>query len=224
MVSAKRRWRSSERIALEFLESLGYKVIETRKKVKVNGIEIGEVDAIVVDEQGNKYAVEIKAGRIDVSGLRQAYVNAELLGLKPLVVAKGFADESAAALAERLGIKVIQLSDYFLVEAEELENIVREAIGSIIVDTINLLALSKPLTPEDKEFLEKLVSSITISDLASKTNLTINDVAKKIKFLQNKGIIPKSAKSFNMIRYYASISLLKQKLLELFEIMKSRVQ
>ena len=224
MVSAKRRWRSSERIALEFLESLGYKVIETRKKVKVNGIEIGEVDAIVVDEQGNKYAVEIKAGRIDVSGLRQAYVNAELLGLKPLVVAKGFADESAAALAERLGIKVIQLSDYFLVEAEELENIVREAISSIIVDTINLLALSKPLTPEDKEFLEKLVSSITISDLASKTNLTINDVAKKIKFLQNKGIIPKSAKSFNMIRYYASISLLKQKLLELFEIMKSRVQ
>jgi len=216
MVSAKRRWRSSERIALEFLESLGYKVIETRKKVKVNGIEIGEVDAIVVDEQGNKYAVEIKAGRIDVSGLRQAYVNAELLGLKPLVVAKGF--------AERLGIKVIQLSDYFLVEAEELENIVREAISSIIVDTINLLALSKPLTPEDKEFLEKLVSSITISDLASKTNLTINDVAKKIKFLQNKGIIPKSAKSFNMIRYYASISLLKQKLLELFEIMKSRVQ
>ena len=87
-ISSSRRWRSSERIALGFLEEMGYRIIETRKRIKIHGIEVSEIDAIVEDEDGNRYGVEIKAGRIDVTGIRQAYVNAIIASVKPMVIAK----------------------------------------------------------------------------------------------------------------------------------------
>ncbi|WFO75094.1 restriction endonuclease [Desulfurococcaceae archaeon MEX13E-LK6-19] len=223
MVSPKRRWRSSERIAVELLESLGYRVIELRKKIKIDGVEVGEVDAIVEDENGVRYAVEIKAGTIDVTGLRQAYVNALVLGLKPLVIAKGYSDESAEALAKELGIKVILLSDYFLVEAEELELLIKEAFESIIVESINTIMVDKQLTPEEKRVIEAIATCPTIADAAKTLSTDINSLVKKIRFLQNKGLIPRSTKSYSMIRYYASLLLLKQKINEVLELIKASV-
>jgi len=110
------------------LEELGFKVLETRHRVIVNGVEIGEVDVVAEDGEGTRWAVEVKAGKLDVNGIRQAYVNAVVLGLKPMVVCKGFADDAARQLAELLGVRVIQLSDVFLVEDEELELVVKEAV------------------------------------------------------------------------------------------------
>jgi predicted RecB family endonuclease len=112
-ISARRRWLSSERIAQEVLETIGFKILETRKKIILNDIEIGEVDAIAVDDKGTLYAVEVKAGKADITGVRQAYINALLLNAKPVIVCKGFADDAAKELAEKLGVQVIQLSDVF---------------------------------------------------------------------------------------------------------------
>jgi len=137
-LSARRRWVASEKIALGVLEELGYSIVETGKKIILNGVEVGEVDVVAVDSSNNKYAVEVKAGRIDVSGVRQAFVNAMILGAKPLVVCKGFADEAARELAEKLGVRVIQLSDVFLVESEEIYTIVREVIEETLTDYLEV--------------------------------------------------------------------------------------
>lgn len=83
---------------------MGYRVVETRKKVMLNGVEVGEIDAVVVDEANTLWGVEIKAGRIDVTGIRQAYVNALVAGVKPMVVCKGFADD----LLKSLGIERLE--------------------------------------------------------------------------------------------------------------------
>ncbi len=209
-ISPKRKWRSSERIALSFLEELGFSIIDTHVKIRIDGIEITEIDAIVEDENGEKYAVEIKAGRIDVSGIRQAYVNAQIAGCKPLVVAKGFADEAAQVLAEKLGVKVIQLSDYFLVEAEELEEIVNAAINNFLEELVGILVDTKPPGPEDYEFLKKIASSKTIKELAEETSLPIHDVVKKIRRLQNKGILPKTTRNYSRIRILAQMIMLRE--------------
>ena len=220
-ISAKRRWRSSERIAVELLEQLGYRVIDIRKKIKISGIEVGEVDAIVEDEKGEKYAVEIKAGNIDVTGLRQAYVNALILGLKPLVIAKGFADDAAQALSGKLGIKVIELSNYFLIEPEELEIIIREVFSDILAESIKIFTIHEPLSPEEKSFLENIVKNPTLYDVASSMGKNINELVKKIRYLQNKGVLPKNVKNYKLLKYYASIALLSENLRYIIEALKT---
>lgn len=209
-ISSSRRWRSSERIALGFLEELGYRIIETRKRIKIHGIEVSEIDAIVEDENGDRYGVEIKAGRIDVTGIRQAYVNAVIAGVKPMVVAKGFADDAAAALAEKLGVKVLQLSDYFLVETEQLELLIRDAIDHLISDIISILMFSKPPSPEDLDFLRIIAREPTIMDASKALNKSIDDVIKKIRQLQNKGVLPKGTKNYRLLKLYASLVVLKE--------------
>ena len=211
-ISAKRRWRSSEDIALEYLEELGYRVLHRNYKVKIDGVEVGEVDAVVEDGNGVKYAVEVKAGNIDVNGIRQIYVNAELLGCKPLVVAKGFADESAEKLAEELNVKVYTLSDRFIVDAEELETIVYASIRKTLQEILDTLTTAPTPAPEERDFLEKLVASRTIKELADNLNTTVSDVAKKIKRLQSKGIISRKTKNYQEIRFQAQILLLREKL------------
>jgi len=211
-LSSRRRWRSSERIALGFLEEMGYRIIETRKRIKVHGIEVSEIDAIVEDEDGNRYGVEIKAGRIDVTGIRQAYVNAIIAGVKPMIIAKGFADDAAAALAEKLGVKVLQLSDYFLVEAEELELLIRDAIDHLISDTVSVLVSSKPPSPEELDFLKIIVREPTIMDASKALGRGIDDIIKKLRQLQNKGILPKGTRSYRLLKLYASLVLLKEEL------------
>ncbi|MEM1750709.1 MAG: recombinase RecB [Desulfurococcaceae archaeon] len=211
-MSAQRRWRSSERIALGVLEELGYKIIETKKVIKIRGVDICEVDAIVEEGSGVKYAVEIKAGRIDVSGIRQAYVNAALLGLKPLIVSKGFADRSAEELAKELGVKVIELSDYFLIEAEELELIVRNSIESIIDEFLSIIIELQSPSQSDLEFLKNIVKARTVPELARDLNISIDEVIDRIKDLQAKKILPKATKSYRILRMYAQVVVLMSNL------------
>ncbi len=219
-ISGQRKWRSSERIALSLLEQLGYKIIDTHVKIRVDGTEIAEIDAVAEDEEGERYAVEIKAGRIDITGVRQAYVNAHLLGAKPLVVAKGYADDAAAALAEKLGVKIIQLSDYYLVEAEELETLIREAIGSLLAETLTALANPPPITPEEKRVIEAVASSTHIAAAAEKLSMKVKELGKILDRMRNKGIFPRHYKQYYMLRYHASIILLSHKLRILEEILK----
>lgn len=210
-ISSKRRWRSSEDIALQYLEEKGYMVLERGVKVRLDGIEVGEVDAVVQDSSGVKYAVEVKAGNIDVNGIRQIYVNSKILGYQPLVVAKGYADESAEKLAEELGVKVYKLSDQFIIDAEEIETIVSTSIKKIIQEILDILTNAPTPKPEEQAFLTKLVESPTIKDLADKTNMSIPDVVKKIKTLQNRGLISDRIKNYQEIRLQAQIILLREK-------------
>ncbi|MEM4662384.1 MAG: restriction endonuclease, partial [Desulfurococcaceae archaeon] len=166
-LSPRRKWIASEKIALGVLEELGYRVLEVGKKIELGGVEVGEIDVIVADSAGELYAVEVKAGKIDVSGIRQAYVNALLVGTRPMVVCKGFADDAAKELAERLGVRVIQLSDVFLVESEEIYTIVREVIEETLTDYLEVFyGYSPQLKPEHFEILNAIYTSTTVDEAA----------------------------------------------------------
>uniref|UniRef100_A0A7C5XPR3 Recombinase RecB n=1 Tax=Ignisphaera aggregans TaxID=334771 RepID=A0A7C5XPR3_9CREN len=230
--SSSRRWVSSERVAVKVLEEMGYNVLDVRKKVIVNDTVVGEVDAIIDDGSGQLYAVEIKAGRIDVSGIRQAYVNSIILGIKPLVICKGFADDAAKELAEKLGVKVIQLSDVFLVESEELELIFREVIEDAIVDYFEIFyGIPHTISSDYLEILKALATSINIDEAAEKLKLDVHSFVKKVEEMRNNGILPKWAKRYTTLKRIAQLYIQRQNIAgiledisKLYELLRSIIQ
>jgi predicted RecB family endonuclease len=218
VLSARRRGFASERIAIGVLEELGYRVLETSKKIVLGDTEIGEIDVLVEDSRGEKYAVEVKAGRLDVGGVRQAYVNALVLGVKPMVVCKGFADEAARELAEKLGVRVVQLSDVFLVESEEIYSIVREVVEEVLTEYFELFyGYTVQLKQEQYELLSVIYSSSSIEEAAEKLNVDVSTLARRIDDLRRQGIIPKWASKYNSVRRIAQILLQKQSVISALE-------
>lgn len=211
-ISQKRRWRSSEEIAVKVLEENGYKIIDRGFKIVLNGVEVGEIDALVEDPSGEKYAVEIKAGNIDINGIRQAYVNSQLVGYKPLIVAKGYADESAEALASKLGVKTILLSDQFIIDAEELEIIVETGIWQVIESILDMMITDKRLEEDEKMILYAMSTSRTVKELADYLNTTIEEALSMVKKLQEKGILDRDTKNYQELRLQAKLILLNHKL------------
>ncbi|WP_148682980.1 endonuclease [Pyrobaculum ferrireducens] len=121
-----------ERYVLDLLPAIGLIPKATRFKVYREGVEVGEVDIIAVDEKGNTYAIEVKAGRVDISGIRQAYVNAKILGARPLVIARGYADDGARQLAKELGVEVVLLPDYIFLSIDDLYTALTSALARFI--------------------------------------------------------------------------------------------
>ena len=184
MGHARRRWLASEKIAFRLLEERGYRIVETNKPIVINDVMVAEIDAIAVDPKGDTYAVEVKAGRVDVNGLRQAFVNAQLIGAKPLVVCKGFADDAAKALASQLGIDVIELEDVFLVDSEELEAVVETAVVEALLDLIELIISARPLKPEEAIRMKALSESRDIIEAARRAGISVEDMANAVKRLK----------------------------------------
>ena len=121
----------------ELLSSLGFQILDKRVKVYLNGVEVGEVDIIAIDNNGQKYAIEVKSGKIDVTGVRQAYVNAILLNAKPMIIARGFSNDSAKILAENLGVKTIILDDVIVLSIDELKTVIKQAIYEILNEILD---------------------------------------------------------------------------------------
>lgn len=215
-LSSKIRWRSSERIAQRVLEEIGLKIIDVHKKVVIDGVEVGEIDFVAKDPStGDIYGVEVKAGKIDVTGLRQVYVNCLLANLKPLVICKGFADDSASILAEKLGIKVIQLSDWFLVESEELEVLMREVMEDLIEQYFIYLLLPIPkLKSEYEVLIEAISGSSSISEAAEKLGMKVDELTRKISSLRSSGIIPPWARKYRTIKRLLELYKLKKEFFE----------
>ncbi len=181
----RRRWLASERVAVTVLERLGYRVLGEHVKIEVDGVEVGEVDFIAEGPDGERYAVEVKAGRLDVSGIRQAYVNALVLNAKPLVVCKGFADDAAAKLAEKLGVRVIELSDVFLVDSEELEALVEAAVAEVAAEVLELLVdpRARP-KPGEVEVLRAIAEEPTLYDAARRLGKSLRELRPVVEKLK----------------------------------------
>lgn len=215
-LSSRTRWRSSERIAQRLLEEMGLKIIDVHRKVIVDGIEVGEIDFVAEDPStGSIYGVEVKAGKIDITGLRQVYVNCLLANLKPLVICKGFADDSASILAEKLGIKVIQLSDWFLVESEELEVLMREVMEDLIEQYFIYLLIPVPkLKPEYDVVVKAISESPSISEAAEKLGMKVDELAKRISSLRSLGVLPPWARKYRTIKRLLELYKLKREFFE----------
>lgn len=184
--------KASEAIASSYLESLGFKIIEVHKKVSLEGVDVSDVD-IVAEKDGVVYAVEVKSGAIDVDAIRQAYVNAKVLGMRPLVVGRGLADERASALARELGVEVLLLSDLLVVQLAELREVVYEAVYSALNDLLSFLASCAKLEPEDERVIEALATSSTISGVAEKLGVSEQEAAKLIASLTERGVLPRGS-------------------------------
>lgn len=126
-----RRGYVSERIAEEILKNIGFEILEKNKEIEVGGKKVAEVD-IVARAPKDLYAVEVKAGKVDVSSVRQAFANAKLLNAVPMVIGSGWANEEARLVAEELGVKYLMLCDLYVCERDELYSVVRSAVEDVI--------------------------------------------------------------------------------------------
>jgi len=204
----KARGRASVDIAGRVLSELGYRVMGVNEPVRVEGEEVGEVDLIVEDSDGVGYAVEVKAGRLDVSGVRQAKVNAELLGLRPMVVARGFADDSARVLAERLGVKVINLPDLIATEETELYSIVKEAAREVLLEFLSSLAV---LEDEDGlKIISALAESSDLEDACSRLGVSLRELEASIGKLRKGGLLPPTRRYEDLRNYARAIVILSR--------------
>jgi predicted RecB family endonuclease len=200
-----KRGLSSERVAVGILERMGFKVLDTRKKIVKDGVEVGEVDIIASSPEGEFYAVEVKAGKASVSDVRQAYTSALLLGMKPLMICKGFADAAAETVAKELDVKVLAIPEYYmLLEVEELELAVRSALqeSSDELGPPIPLPYGEKLTREDLKLLKVVISSNSMEEAASKLKLTIQEVWRRVNGLRSRGII-KGSWSFEKLKLQA---------------------
>ncbi|MCP8323477.1 MAG: restriction endonuclease [Candidatus Methylarchaceae archaeon HK02M2] len=198
MPKPKVRGRSSERIARGIVEKLGYKILETNKMVFVDEAEAFEVDIIAQSPEGEKYCVEAKAGRAGVSDVRRVFADSELLGLKPMLVCKGFTDEAAEAVAKELGVKMIELSEfYLLLEPEELEVIVRKAMKDVLSEYgFYPFPPWEEIKEEDWELIEGICGAESFTEATHLLHMTSEELGQKIGVLRDKGVFPQREQSF----------------------------
>jgi len=129
--------------------------------------------------------------------------------MKPLVICKGFVDDAAKAAAEELGVKVIELSDQFLVDAEELEVIVRESVENILDEYLESILTPLPeLSKEDLEILKALAENPTITEAAKALNTDILGLLNRVNRLKRKSVLPKT-RSYGDLRRRSKILLYK---------------
>lgn len=217
MASHRRRWQASEKIALNTLEEMGFRVIGHRVPVVVNGLEVGEADAIALGPNGERYVVEVKAGRVDVTGIRQAYVNALLLNGRPLVIAKGFSDESARAVASALGVRVIELSDQFVVDAEELESVVEGAVYSALAVLMDVIFNASRISDVELKVLSAVATSRDYLEASSKLGIDVEELLRRVAELKRKGVLPQS-RNYAALRVASKLAILASKVMRTHEL------
>jgi len=201
--------RESEEIAARALESMGFKVIERRSKVIVDNVEVSDVD-IVAERDGVRYAVEVKAGYVDVSSVRQAYVNSVLTGMRPLLVARGFSDEAAVAVARRLGVEVITLPDQLYVNPDELYETVEAAVEEALDRVTRPLSMCGRLSKEQVRVLSAIASSDDFMAAAKALGLSPDELGHVMEALRSQGVVPRG--DFRAVRVSARLLLLCESL------------
>lgn len=212
---------SSERIAKRLLESRGFHVLSTKHMIMEGKEKVAEVDIIVEDSNGEKYAVEVKAGKGDVSSIRQAYANAKLCGHKPLLICKGYADNAARKAALKLHVKVVELSEYYLLlEPEELESIIKKCVEEVF-ETHGFLPYSAEVNEKDRKILKAISTARDFDEVAEKIKVNQKELGKKIEDLTRRGILPTRSLSFRDLKRCCSSILARSEIfLKLNEIEK----
>ncbi|MGC9071495.1 MAG: recombinase RecB [Acidilobus sp.] len=202
--------RESEEIASRFLEGLGFRVVERRMKVIVDGVEVSDID-MVAEKDGVRHAVEVKAGYVDVSSIRQAYVNSVLTGMKPLLVARGFSDESAVVVARRLGVQVVTLSDQLYVQPDELFELVEGAVEEALEKVTRPLSFCGNLNDEQGRVLKAIASSDDFMSSAQALGLRPDELGRVLEGLRAEGLIPRG--SFQIAKVASRLLVLCQALI-----------
>lgn len=192
----------SEELAKTFLQQLGYNIERIRHKVIIGNNEVAEIDLIVTDPSGIKYAVEVKSGKISISDVRQAYVNAKLVNLKPMIIGKSFANEAVLELAKKLDVKVLLLPEFIIIDLDALKKLIHNLIYETL---INLLKIPKEITDKDRAIIEVIAKASDIQEVKQLLNIKDNkQLNKMFSELKSKGILTDTI-NFNSIKVRAII-------------------
>ena len=191
-----------ELIAEDVLTNLGYKVLDRNHRIKIENVDVAEID-LIAEKNGEKFAVEVKAGTISVTDIRQAYTNALILKYKPLIICRGFSDESARILAEKLDIEVIKLQDYIVFSTpEEVYNL----LYSVMIDVLLQITISIYHSFEkevDTGLLEAVIESKSLSEAAQKAGMSVKDLLNKLEKIGLAKRAEHGIKDFNFIKLQA---------------------
>jgi len=186
-VRPKFRGVSLENIAEEVLARRGFRIISKRYRIKVEGVDIAEVD-ILAEKDGERYAVEVKAGRVSVTDLRQVYANAVLLKAKPLIVCRDFSDEAARKTAELLGVEVLFLPEFLVfVTPEELVYSVKSAVKEVLLELLTPPQVE--LSSEDVRVLKAIAEADSFRDAAVKLGMEISELGRRVAELRKKRVL-----------------------------------
>ncbi len=214
---SKARGVSSERIARRLLESRGFHIIDINHKIIEGDEKVAEIDILAEDKNGVRYAVEVKAGRGDVAAIRQTYANADLCNCKPMLICKGFSDEAARRVAEKLGVEVVELSEYYLLlDPEELENLIKKCVEEVF-ETHGFLPYTSEINEEDKSFLRIIADSTDFDEIAEKLSISRREVGERIRSLTKRGILPQRSLSFRDLKQCSSSILARWEIMDKLE-------
>lgn len=212
---------SSERIAKRLLENRGFHILSTKHVIKEGDEKIAEVDIIAEDSNGKRYAVEVKAGKGDMNSIRQTYANAKLCEYKPMLICKGYADDAARKAAIKLDVKVVELSEYYLLlEPEELESIIKKCIEEVF-ETHGFLPYTAEIDDKDRKLLKTISTAKNFDEAAKQIKIDQKELGKKIEDLTNRSILPNRSLSFRDLKRCSSSILVRSEImLKLNEIEK----
>ena len=182
-----RRGKRAEDVAAAILRHEGFEIVDRNYRVELEGELIAEID-IIAEKDGERYAVEVKAGTVGVDAVRQAYVAAEVTGYKPLVMGRRVRP-AAQVLADRLGVEVREFSEFVEVEpVDELATMTSDLLqdrmlallsAATQVDWEDLYAaqqgdlsrVTRALPVRDREQAERLVDALAMLKLMASDTL-----------------------------------------------------
>lgn len=177
----------SEMLAELVLELKGYVIKQRRYIVQKDGVKLAEIDAIA-EKDGKTYAVEIKSGRISVTDIRQAFSNARLINAQPLIIGRGFADDSAKRYAEELNVEILLYPDYIVfMGPEELQALLEKSLTRFFLEILS--GDPKALSDKDWEIINAIAKNKTLAEAAKKLGVSERELGRKIGELRNKGAL-----------------------------------
>ena len=181
---------------------------------------------LALNPKGERYCVEVKAGSASVSDIRQVFADSEILGLKPLLVCKGFADEAAEAVAKELKVELVRLSEYYiLLEPEELEVVVRTAVQDVL-DSYGFYPLPawRAVEEEDLELMEKIAEAEDFTEAAKSLHLSTEELGQTIGRLRQKGVFPQRGHDFTALKEHSQQIIHRYALLHRLDEIEKRLK
>jgi predicted RecB family endonuclease len=189
-----KRGLSAERIARRTLDSMGFSILEANHEVHSEEETIAEID-IVAEKDGQCYAVEVKAGRANLSSVRKAYANARLADMQPMLICKK-ADDAVRESAAQLDVSLVKFSEYhLLLEPEELESIVKTCMEEVM-EAYGFLPYNVWLDETDRDVLHALATVGDFHGAATTLRMSDDKLGQEIARLSDKGVLPIRSLSF----------------------------
>ncbi len=117
-----------------------------------------------------------------------------------MLICKQFADDAARKVASKFHVKVIELSEYYLLlEPEELESIVKKCVEEVF-ETHGFLPYSAEIDVKDRKLLRAISVSKDLDEVTKKLNIDRKEFGKKINDLTRRGILPARSLSFRDLK------------------------